>query len=56
MYSWETQASTLTLDYAQLADVEQAEKETPGKSLDRFGRLSTSLLTLIQKVQKKEWS
>ena len=36
MYSSGTQASTLTLGYAQLADIEQAEKETPGKSLNRL--------------------
>ena len=26
----------MTLDYAQLADIEKLEKETPGKSLDRL--------------------
>ena len=36
MYSSGPQASTLTLGYAQLANIEQAEKETPGKSLNRL--------------------
>ena len=27
---------TLTLNYAKLADIEQGEKETPGKFLDRL--------------------
>ena len=57
MYSWRTKVSThaKTLDYAKLADIEQGEKETPGKVLNRYGRLSTSLLMLILKVQE-EWS
>ena len=56
MYSW-IQVSTHaeTLDYAKLFDMEQGEKETPGKFLDRYGRLSASLLMLILKVQE-EWS
>ena len=29
--------------YAKLADIEQDEKETPGKFLDNYGRLSASL-------------
>ena len=41
--------------YAKLADIEQGEMETPGKFLNRYGRLSTSLLMLILKVQE-EWS
>ena len=37
VYSWKTQVSAAkTLKYAQLADMEQGEKETPGKSLDRL--------------------
>ena len=37
VYSWGTQVSAAkTLKYAQLADMEQGEKETPGKSLDRL--------------------
>ena len=30
------QACTKTLNYAQQADIEQGEKETPGKFLDRL--------------------
>ena len=47
---------TLTFKYTKLADVEQVEKETPGKSLDNYGRLSTSLLILTLKVQMEKWS
>ena len=37
VYSWRTQASaTKTLNYDQLSDMEQGEKKTPGKSLDRL--------------------
>jgi len=39
--------------YAKLADIEQDEKETPGKFLDNYGRLSASLLTLILKLQRR---
>ena len=38
--------------YTKLADIEQDEKETPGKFVDNFGRLSESLLTLILKLQR----
>ena len=40
--------------YATLADIEQEEKETLGKFLDNYGRLSTSLLILILKVQREK--
>ena len=36
--------------YAKLAGIEQGENETPGKFSD-YGSLSTSLLTLILKLQ-----
>ena len=39
--------------YTKLADIEQDEKETPGKFLDNFGRLSESLLALILKLQRR---
>ena len=56
MYSWiQVNTHAETLDYAKLFDTEQGEKETPGKFLDRYGRLSASLLMLILKVQE-EWS
>ena len=42
----------LTLNYAKLADIEQGEKETPGKFLD-YTRLSVSLLMLIPKEQRR---
>ena len=34
--SWRTQASTRTLYYAKLTDIEPGEKKTPGKFLDRL--------------------
>ena len=36
MYSWRTQACPRTLYYAKLTDIEQGEKKTPGKFLDRL--------------------
>ena len=39
--------------YAKLADIEQDEKETPGKFLDNYGRLSVSLLMLILKLKRR---
>ena len=41
------------LDYAKLVDIEQGEKEIPGKFLDNYRRLSTSLLMLVPKVQRR---
>ena len=45
---------TLRLNYAKLADIEQGNKETASHSQIEYGRLSTSSLTLILKVQREE--
>ena len=45
------QAQTKTLNYAKLADIEQGEKESPDKFLDRLWETLCSILTLIPKIQ-----
>ena len=47
---------SLTFKYGKLAEIEQGEKETPGKFLDNYGRLSTCSLMLTLKVQMEKLS
>ena len=48
--------SAKTLNYAKLANIEQEEKEAPGKFLDRLRKPFADSLRLILKVKREEWS
>lgn len=45
---------TKTLNDAKLANIEQGEREAPGKSLDGLQKPFTDSLRLIPKVQREE--
>ena len=42
------------LNYGKLADIEQEEKEAPGKFLDRLRKTFADSLRLILKVKREE--
>ena len=42
------------LNYGKLADIEQEEKEAPGKFLDRLRKPFADSLRLILKVKREE--
>ena len=48
------QARARTLNYAKLANIEQEEKEAPGKFLDRLRKPFADSLRLILKVKREE--
>ena len=46
----------LTLNYAKLADIEQGEKETPGKFLDSLQETLCTFTDVDPKRAEEEWS
>ena len=56
MYSLRTQESTCwdIIEYAKLADIEQGEKETPGKFPDRLREALCKFTDIAPKSAKEE--
>ena len=49
-------ARTKPLNYAKLADIEQVEKETPGKFLDRLREALHKFTDIDPKCAEEKWS